>query len=156
MNRRPCLHTPGPNLPLFPGENHTIPPVKSDVRSVLPSGYFLSPWHAGWRRNGRFIFPVHFSLYVNDMPVASRRVELAFYADDTAVIAMSRKPALLVGYLESYLAELDLWLRIWRHGWQANSRGFWSSIFRRPHQNPDREFRLEGSRCGETLSPATR
>ena len=32
----------------------------------------------------------------NDMPVFSLLVQLALYADDTAVIATSRKPALLV------------------------------------------------------------
>jgi hypothetical protein len=57
--------------------------------------------------------PVLFILYVNDMPVPSRHVELALYADDTAVIATSRKPALVVSYLESYLADLELWLRKW-------------------------------------------
>jgi hypothetical protein len=47
------------------------------------------------------ISPVLFSLYVNDMPSPSHHVELALYADDTAVIATSRKLTLLVSYLES-------------------------------------------------------
>ena len=50
---------------------------------------------------GGIISPVLFSLYVNDMPSPSRHVELALYADDTAVIATSRRPALLVKYLET-------------------------------------------------------
>jgi len=37
--------------------------------------------------------------YVNDMP-APHHVELALYADDTAIIVTSRKPALLVTYPE--------------------------------------------------------
>ena len=37
-------------------------------------------------------------------------VELALYAEDTAIIATSRKPTLLVRYLESYLNELQRWL----------------------------------------------
>jgi len=36
------------------------------------------------------IYPVLCSLYVNDMPTPSRHVDLAFYADDTAIIAASR------------------------------------------------------------------
>jgi hypothetical protein len=36
------------------------------------------------------------------------------YADDTAIIATSRSPALLVSYLEAYLSDLERWLRIWR------------------------------------------
>jgi len=50
---------------------------------------------------GGVISPVLFSLYVNDMPSHSHYVELALYTDDTAIIATSRKPALLVSYLES-------------------------------------------------------
>jgi retron-type reverse transcriptase len=60
---------------------------------------------------GEFIFPVLFSLYVNDIPIPSRHVELALYADDTAVMATSRKPELLVSYLESYLSDLERWLK---------------------------------------------
>jgi hypothetical protein len=37
------------------------------------------------------------------MPTPSHHVELALYVDDTAIIAMSRTPTLLVNYLESYL-----------------------------------------------------
>jgi hypothetical protein len=63
---------------------------------------------------GGLISPVLFSLYVNDMPPPSHHVELALYADDTAVIATSRKPTLLVSYLESYLNDLQRWLSEWR------------------------------------------
>ena len=39
---------------------------------------------------GGLVSPVLFSLYVNDMPVPSRHVELALYVDDTAIFATSR------------------------------------------------------------------
>jgi hypothetical protein len=39
---------------------------------------------------------------------------LALYADDTAIIATSRNPTLLVSYLESYLNDLQRWLSEWR------------------------------------------
>ncbi len=58
---------------------------------------------------GGLISPVLFSLYVNDMPTPSRHVELALYADGTAIIATSRKPTLLVSYLETYLSSLQRW-----------------------------------------------
>jgi len=48
------------------------------------------------------------------MPTPSHHVELAIYADDTAFIATSRKPKLLVSYLESYLNDLQRWLSEWR------------------------------------------
>jgi len=57
-----------------------------DIRAAVPQGGLISP--------------VLFSLYVN-MPAPSHHVELAFYADDTAITATSRKPTLLVRYLES-------------------------------------------------------
>jgi hypothetical protein len=39
---------------------------------------------------------------------------LALYADDTAIIATSRKPTLLFSYLESYLNNIKRWLSEWR------------------------------------------
>ena len=60
------------------------------------------------------ISPILFSLNVNDMPSPSCHIELALYADDTAVIATSRHPALLVKYLETYLNSLEWWLSEWR------------------------------------------
>jgi len=68
---------------------------------------------AGVARGG-LISPVLFSLYVNDVPPPSNHVELALYADDTAIIATSRKPTLLVSYLESSLNDLQQWLSEWR------------------------------------------
>ena len=62
---------------------------------------------------GGLIFPVLFRLYVNDMPSPSYFVELTLYADETSIIAMSRKPTLLVSYLESYLNDLQRWLIEW-------------------------------------------
>ena len=62
---------------------------------------------------GGWISPVLFSLYV-DMPPPSHHVELALYADDTAIIATSRKPTLLFSYPESYLKNLQRWLSEWR------------------------------------------
>jgi len=63
---------------------------------------------------GGLISPVLFSLCVNDMPPRSHHVEYALYADDTAIIATSRKPTLLVNYLQSCLNELQRWLSEWR------------------------------------------
>jgi len=63
---------------------------------------------------GGLISHVLFSLNVNDMLPHSHHVQLALYADDTAIIATSRKPTLLVSYLECYLNELQRWLSDWR------------------------------------------
>jgi hypothetical protein len=68
---------------------------------------------AGVAQGGLFS-AVLFCLYVNDMPVPSRHVELGLYEDDTAIIATSRKSALLSSYLESHLSDLVRWLREWR------------------------------------------
>jgi hypothetical protein len=55
-----------------------------------------------------------FSLYINDIPTPSHPVELALYADHTAVITMSRKPTLLIIYLVSYLSNFQRCLSEWR------------------------------------------
>jgi hypothetical protein len=68
---------------------------------------------AGVAQDG-LISPVVFSLYFNDVPSTSHHVKLALYAEDTTIISTSRKPALLVSYLESYLNELQRWLSEWR------------------------------------------
>ena len=62
---------------------------------------------------GGKISSVLFNLYVNDLPPASQHVELALYVDDTAIIATSLKPTLLVSYLDSYLNDLQRWLSDW-------------------------------------------
>jgi hypothetical protein len=67
---------------------------------------------AGVTQGGLFS-PAVFSLYVNDMSVPSRHVESALYADDTAIIAKSRKSALLFRYLETYVSDVERWLREW-------------------------------------------
>lgn len=54
---------------------------------------------------GGLVSPVLFSLCVNDMPIPSRHVEVA---DDAAILATFRTPALFVSYLKSYL---ERWLR---------------------------------------------
>jgi hypothetical protein len=59
---------------------------------------------------GGLISPVIFTLYVNDITTPSHHAELALYADDTAIIATSRKPTLLV----SYFSDLQRWLSEWR------------------------------------------
>jgi len=68
---------------------------------------------AGVARGG-LISPLLFSKFVNLMPPPFHHVELALYADDTAIIATSRRPTLLVSYLEWYPNDLQRWLSEWR------------------------------------------
>jgi hypothetical protein len=63
---------------------------------------------------GGLVSPVLLNLYVNDIPTPSRHVQLAQYADDTALLATSRGPSLVVGYLEAYFGRLERWIRDWR------------------------------------------
>jgi hypothetical protein len=66
------------------------------------------------RRNMRPRLPILFSLHADDMPTSSRHGNLGLYADDTALIATSRRPLLLVRYLVTYLYRLEHRLRDWR------------------------------------------
>jgi hypothetical protein len=52
--------------------------------AFLTATYTRRCMRAGVEQGG-IVSPVLFSLYVNDMPVPSRHVELALYADDTAI-----------------------------------------------------------------------
>jgi hypothetical protein len=54
-----------------------------------------------------FDSPALFSLDVKGMPAPFHHVELAIYADELAIIATSRKPVLLVTYLESFFSDLE-------------------------------------------------
>jgi len=61
---------------------------------------------------GGIVSPVRFCLYVNDMQ-SSRQVQLALYADDTALVAKFHSPSLIVNYVKSYLCRLEHWLQDW-------------------------------------------
>jgi hypothetical protein len=58
---------------------------------------------------GGVISSMLFGLYVNNIPMPSHHVKLAQYANNTPLVATSRQPALLVKYLETYLADLEIW-----------------------------------------------
>jgi len=88
-------------FPLVPGQSYILIPKWMDVRSVLPNSHIHQSSLRAGVDQGEIISPDLFSLYVNDMPSPSRHVELAHYADDTAIITTSRQPALLVKYLET-------------------------------------------------------
>jgi retron-type reverse transcriptase len=100
---------------------------------------------------GGIISPVLFSLYVNDMPIPSRHVELALYADDTAVMATSRKPELLVSYLESYLSNLERWLKEWRIA--INVAKSTAMLFTRRRIQKPRPVLLFGSQSYGSMQP---
>jgi hypothetical protein len=73
------------------------------------------------------------------MLVPSHHVELALYADDTAIISTSRKSALLLRYLESYLSDLERWLREWRiaiNVSKSNAMLFPKAAWRIPRPRP--------------------
>ena len=55
---------------------------------------------------GKVISIVHFSLYVKDISSLLHNVKFVLYADDTAKIAMSGKPLLILSSLVSYPGDL--------------------------------------------------
>ena len=99
--------------------SHTYHTISSYLRGRTSKASFqmATSSHCGMRAGvpqGGLISPVLFSLYINDMPSPLHHVELALYADNTAIIATSCKPTLLVSYLQSYLNDLQRWLSEWR------------------------------------------
>jgi hypothetical protein len=104
-------------LLIFP--SYIVHTISSYLRGWTFEAYFLMATSFCWQMRasvaqGGLISLVLFSLYVNDIPSPSHHVELALYADDTAIRATSHKPTLLVSYLESYLSDLQRWLSEWR------------------------------------------
>jgi hypothetical protein len=98
---------------------------------------------------GGLVSPLLFSLYVNDIPTPSRHVELAQYAEDTALAATSRSPSLLVGYLEAWLGRLERWLRDWRIA--INVSKSTAVLFLRPRdasKSPEQCSFSESQYCG--------
>jgi hypothetical protein len=63
---------------------------------------------------GGVVYPVLISLYGKGVSTPSSHVELVMYADDTALVATFRSPALLISYMETYLSTFEHWLRDWR------------------------------------------
>jgi hypothetical protein len=101
---------------------------------------------------GGQLSPVLFSLYVNDMTVPSRHVELAYYADDRAIIATSRKSALLITYLETGLSDLERWLREWIiaiNVSKSNAMLFVKAAWRNPRPPPV-QFLGQPIKCVDT------
>jgi hypothetical protein len=84
----------------FEASFQTAAAIRRDMRAGVAQGGLVSP--------------VLFSPYLNYMPMPSRSVELALYADNPAIIATSRKSALVISCLETYLSVLELWLREWK------------------------------------------
>ena len=102
LDRWPPVQSNALKLPVLHCPHHLILPQGSDVRSVLPDGHVISSIYAGWSGVGNI-----------DL-ACLLQFELALYADDTAFIARSRKPTLLVSYLESYLNDNQRCLSDWR------------------------------------------
>jgi hypothetical protein len=114
MGQWPPLQANRPKLPIFPGGNDMLIPWPPDVPNILPVSHIHMSWHGGWCGAWGTRLPGAVQPVANDIPIPSRHVELAQYADDTALAAMSRSQSLLVGYLEANLGRLERWLRDWR------------------------------------------
>ena len=76
-------------------------------------------------------------MYVKNIPTLCHNVELAQYADDTALVAMSGSTKLLIKYLETYLITVECWLWEWMIAINVNkSMAVLSSPPRRRILNP--------------------
>ena len=71
------------------------------------------PCHAGWVGAGWFDLPCPLQSACQRRAHTLAPRQATLYADDTLIIVTSRKPTLLVSYMESYL-NLQWWLREWR------------------------------------------
>ncbi|GBP67626.1 Probable RNA-directed DNA polymerase from transposon BS [Eumeta japonica] len=70
------------------------------IRAGVPQGSTLSP--------------VLYSAYINDIPRPSAGVQLALFADDTALYLRSNSIGNILQRLQRAIDELTQWLRLWR------------------------------------------
>ena len=84
------------NFPSYPCTHHFLIPSGSDVRGVLPNSHVITSRHAGWGGTGwvDLSCPLQSVCQRHAQTLTPRRV--GPYADDTAIIATSRTPVLLV------------------------------------------------------------
>ncbi|GFY22540.1 probable RNA-directed DNA polymerase from transposon X-element [Trichonephila clavipes] len=62
---------------------------------------------------GSLLGPRIFNLYINDIPKADN-VDLAMYADDTAIISQHTYNFKIIERLQNYITRLQLWLVVWK------------------------------------------
>jgi hypothetical protein len=101
MGQRPPLQVNHPKLPFLLCENHILIPRLPDFQTYFQSATYTCRGIRSGVAQGGLVSPVLFSLYVNDIPTHSRHVKLTHYADETALVATSRSPSFLVGYLHA-------------------------------------------------------
>lgn len=61
---------------------------------------------------GSVLSPILYSLFTRDIPKTPKS-QLAVYADDTAILARSKSPALLNRYLQDATTAIELWMSKW-------------------------------------------
>jgi hypothetical protein len=106
MCQRSSLQASHPELPVRPGENHILITWLPNVPKSFQSATSTSRGIRAGVAQGGLVSPVLLGLYTNNIPTPSRNFELVQYADNTALVATSRSPSLLVGYLEAYLGTI--------------------------------------------------
>jgi retron-type reverse transcriptase len=97
MGRRPPLQAYYPQFLVLPGEKRIF--IKACSKRPSKSATNIRRTMRAGVAQGGLLSPLLFRLYVNDMPTPSLHVELALYADETALIATSRSPLPLVRYV---------------------------------------------------------
>jgi len=86
-------------LPNLPSKKHVLIPLNTEIQTFFPVG---SLWYARWYGQGWTNIPVLSSLYVNMNMSLCLHVEFALLAEQTAIIATSYQPTLLVICLQTW------------------------------------------------------
>ncbi|GBN76767.1 hypothetical protein AVEN_124516-1 [Araneus ventricosus] len=62
---------------------------------------------------GEKIFPILYSIYVNDIPTTHKTL-LGMYADDTAILTRNKNPKYTAAAINQHLEKLDDWFVKWK------------------------------------------
>lgn len=63
---------------------------------------------------GSVLGPLLYLLYTADLPSNTTNVEIATFADDTAIMASHQDPTLASSHLQGHLSRVERWLKVWR------------------------------------------
>jgi hypothetical protein len=90
---------------------------------------------------GSVLFPVLYSLYINDVPAAPG-IQLALFADDTSIYASEKHERRVLNKLQRCLTAVGSWCENWNI--KINERNTQAIYFSRRRRTPENQLQLNG------------
>ncbi|GBP40859.1 RNA-directed DNA polymerase from mobile element jockey [Eumeta japonica] len=100
----------------LPPKDDLDPITHDETRQYVLVNETCRSWSTAVRStlHGSTLSPLLYSAYVNDIPRLSKGVQIALFADDTALYLRSNNIGNILSRLQRSIDELTQWLRLWR------------------------------------------